>query len=100
MLVEPIAYVAAWARRLIERKDANGAAPVATDAIPRITSRKPAMAAKGSVDRTHRKGVRRIAVTFEDAQFARVQARAEAEHVSFSEAARRLIERGLERPEA
>jgi hypothetical protein len=88
MMVEPIAFVAAWARRFINR-------PGKPLPAPRVTTRSPAITARGFIDPRHRKGVRRIAITFDDSTFAQVSARAKAANVSFAEETRRLIERGL-----
>lgn len=87
----PASRVAAWARRII---DGFGPERPAVEAR-RITTRAPAVPARGFVDPNHRKGVRRIAVTFEDATFNNINARAKADGVSFAEAVRRLIERGM-----
>jgi hypothetical protein len=60
----------------------------------RVQSRAPAVTAQGFVDPRQRAGTRRIAVTLDQQTFDRIQARAKAEHISFAEAARNLIERG------
>jgi len=59
-----------------------------------IAPRRPGVTAGGFVDPRQRAGTKRIAVTIDDATFARVAAFAAAEEVSFAAAARLLIERG------
>lgn len=83
--------VASWARKFI---DGFGGRPAVE--ARRITARAPAVPAKGFADPRQRKGRLRIAITFDDDMFNAVNASAKAEGVSFSEAARRLIERGLQ----
>lgn len=76
---------------------ANGADVPRPELFERLRGRpRPVGAplAKGFTDSRHRAGVRRIVITVHEDMFARIAKRAEAEHVSFAEATRQLIERG------
>lgn len=57
----------------------------------RVQTRAPSVKARGFA--VH--GKRRIAVTCDQKLFDRIQAHADKEHVTFAEAVRRLIVRGL-----
>jgi hypothetical protein len=64
--------------------------------------RKTASLPSGFADPRQREGTRRIALTLDDATFARVRKRADKNNISFAAAARELIELGCgiaERPQ-
>lgn len=56
---------------------------------------EPAEIGRGFVDPRQRAGVRRLAITLDDATFDRVRGHAAARRISFAAAARELIERGI-----
>lgn len=90
---------AAGARPFLRRLIARFTGRADPDACTLQSAAKPRLRtgdAKGFADPRQRKGTRRLAVTFDDALFARVNALARADQVSTSEKARQLIERGLQ----
>jgi hypothetical protein len=82
-------------RRLLNRVTKPVAVPIEDIPRPLDRQRYSRVKAKGYVDPRHRKGVKRITITVDDALFDRIGEHAKAGHVSFAEASRILIERGL-----